>query len=932
MIGRSLGSYQVVAKLGEGGMGEVYRARDTKLNRDVALKILPPAFAADPDRLARFKREAHVLAALNHANIAQIYGFEDTSATHALVMELVDGPTLADRIAQGPIPLTEALPMARQLADALEAAHELGIIHRDLKPANVKLRGDGTVKVLDFGLAKALDTTTANDSLNSPTLTSPAMTAVGVILGTAAYMSPEQAKGRVVDKRADIWAFGVVLFEMLSGRVLFAGDSVVETIGFVATRDPDWTLLPAATPASVRRLLVRCLTRDPKHRLRDIGEARIALAVAERGEEDPVAGAVPALPVADADASAFRSSRTAAVVGAIALVAAALAAGWYWGSRGAATPLAAVAPFQAEIVPTPPDAFARNTSQRSFTFTPDGRALIYANSDPNARRLYRRDREATAAVPIAGTEGAYGPFVSPDNAWIGFFADGKMRRVPVGGGEAQTIHDMRSRAAPDALGFGWSSEIGQGRELGYGATWLTDGTIVYGRFFGGLWRVSVNGGPPTSVTKVDDGEIAHRLPHALPGGRAILFTAVRDLLVNHGASVDALDLATGSRTRLIDDATDGRYAGGHLLFVRNGALYSMRFDLASLETSGEPVRIADDVMHAVSGGSPGRASGIGQYDVSVDGTLAVLRGGTFTAAPRQLVWATREGKLDPLPVEPAAFLGPRISPDGTRLAVTNAAGLMIIGLRDGIATPLEKEVIFPVWSHDGAKVFVGLRRDRVRQEIHSVSLAGGALEPIVTGTNPLWPSSVSRDGRFLAYVESNPTTGNDIWVIGLMPKSAAVAVVATPASETHPMFSPDGKWLVYVVDDGDASGVYLRPFPGPGRVERITRERGSAPIWAPDGKSILYESLQQPTPSSPIVRQVTRVAIDIGGDRISLGTPEVFKTPSSQSSTPVSGFDINSDGTRALIMIDPPRPAGETPALPTLQLTVHADLAGAARK
>jgi serine/threonine-protein kinase len=930
MIGASLGAYRITGKLGEGGMGEVYRARDTKLSRDVALKILPASLATDADRLARFKREAQVLASLNHSNIAQIYGLEDSTATHALVLELVDGPTLADRIASGPMAVADALPIARQIAEALEAAHEQGIIHRDLKPANVKVRPDGTVKVLDFGLAKALAANASSaiaDAMSSPTVTTPAMTALGVILGTAAYMSPEQAKGRAADKRADIWAFGVVLFEMLAGRPLFAGDSVVETIGLVATRDPDWSQLPASTPGSVRRLLARCLTRDPRHRLRDIGEARIALAGADAGETDA------ATPAQLAAAPAVRW-RALWIAGAAALAAIAVAVGWYLGSRDAPASSTTAPPFQAEIVPTPADAFGRFSSQRVFTFTPDGRALIYASTDPTARLLYRRDREASAAVPIAGTEGAYGPFVSPDSVWVGFFADGRMKRVPIGGGAPQTIHDMRSATAPDALGFGWSNEVGPGREMGYGAAWLPDDSIVYGRFVGGLWRISVTGGPPTPLTtSTSEGEVAHRLPQALPGGRAIVFTAVRGLLANQGSSVEAIDLVSGTRTTLMNDATDGRYAaGGHLLFARSGALYSIQFDAATLQTSGEPVRISDDVMHAIGGGSPGRASGVAQYDVSIDGTLAVLRGGTIATTPRQLVWVSAGGKIDPLPLDPAPYLGPRLSPDGAQIALTTNTELLIIGVRDGISTPLARHVIFPVWTADGSRVLVGARGTQVPQDIQSLSLSGGAPETIVTGPHPLWPSSVSRDGRFLAYVESNPKTGNDIWVAGLAPKSPPVAVMTTPASETHPTFSPDGQWLMYAVGDGDASGVYVRQFPGPGRVERIAREGASTPIWAHDGKSILYESTpSQPNPASRGARQITRVPIDTSGDRVRIGSAEVFATMAFASSTPVSGFEISRDQ-RVLATMTAPRPAGADAVSPALQLTLHANLARAARK
>jgi len=546
--GTRLGVYEITALLGAGGMGEVYRATDTNLKRSVAIKVLPKAVATDAARLARFQREAEVLAALNHPYIAQIYGVEDG----ALVMEFVNGPTLADRIAMGAMPLSDALPIARQIADALEAAHDKGIVHRDLKPANVKITPDGIVKVLDFGLAKAIGpdgSTATSDLANSPTLTSPA-TQLGVILGTASYMSPEQAQGRAVDRRADIWAFGVVLFEMLSGKRLFDGETVTEAIAAVIKDPMRLERLPAATPPALRKLIERCLERDPKLRLRDIGEARIALQ-----SRDVVAPA----PVSTTPGSA--GPRTA-VLGAMAaaLVALAGAAGFLLASRTASPAASAAAPFAAQIVPTPVDAFAFGASVRLLTFAPDG-ALIYATTRPAARMLCRKDRASNTGVPIPGTEGAYGPFLSPDGSEIGFFADGKIKHVPVAGGVAQVVHDLKASAAKDAQALGWYNEVGLGSEAGYGAAWLPDNTIVYGRMLGGLWRVPVLGGAPAQVAKdLPAGELAHRLPQALPGGRSVLMTVIRDTLASGGEStIEVLDLATGSRRLVMSDATDGRY-------------------------------------------------------------------------------------------------------------------------------------------------------------------------------------------------------------------------------------------------------------------------------------------------------------------------------------------------------------------------------------
>ena len=928
-VGSRIGPYEITAQIGQGGMGEVYRARDTKLDRDVALKILPQSFASDPDRLMRFEREAKTLASLNHPNIAHIHGLEEAGIVRALVMELVEGDDLSTHMARGRMAPADALPIARQIADALEAAHERGIIHRDLKPANVKVRADGTVKVLDFGLAKALAPDSAvgmqDDAASALTLTSPALTAVGVILGTAAYMSPEQAKGRPVDKRADIWAFGVVLFEMLSGRPLFRGDSVVETMGLVATRDPDWTTLPASTPAGVRRLLARCLTRDPKHRLRDIGEARVALAEADTTSDPERTSALPG-------STSSPSGRTMAV--ALAVIALVAASGWYLylGARRSGTPITPGEPFHSEMVPTPADAFARPSTVRVFTFTPDGRALIYASTDPAARKLYRRDRDADVAVPIAGTDGAYGPFVSPNGNTIGFLSEGRMMRVPIGGGTAQLIRDFRSASAADRdrIGLGWVvAELGPSHEIVYGATWLQDDTIVYGRFTGGLWRIGTEGGMPTPLTTVSrDHEIAHRLPQALPGGRAILCTVVRDLITRQGSTIEAVELSTGVRTKLVDDGTDGRYVpGGHLLFARSGAVYAVRFDPETLKTSGEPVKVIDSVMHAIGGGSPARASGVAQFDVSSDGILAVLPGGMNTSAPRILVWVSAGGKPEPLSVPAGGFLGPRLSPDESRIVARSGSEISIIGVKDGIATPLIKDGLFPVWHPDLSRVYVALRKT-TRQEIYSVPLSGGAPELVASSDSLVWPSSVSRDGKLLAYVESNATTGNDIWVVGLSPARAPTAIVATPANEAYPAFSPDGKWLVYAAGEGATSEIYVRPFPGPGRPERISQDGGTAPVWSYDGRTILYGRLSD---AQATLRDIVRVPIEVTGDRVIPGTPSVFASGAFSWSTPVAGFDVTKDGKRILANMSAPPAAGATgspSAATTLRLIHHANLAG----
>jgi serine/threonine-protein kinase len=926
--GTRFGPYDVLAPIGAGGMGEVYRGRDSRLNRDVALKVLSAGFAGDPDRLQRFAREAQTLAALNHPNIALLHGLEDAGGVRALVMELVEGRGLDAVIAAGrisddgafaarsshPLALDEIIAIARQIAEALEAAHEHGIVHRDLKPANIKIRPDGSVKVLDFGLAKAWDDASGSDSGRGATMTSPAVTRQGVVLGTAAYMSPEQARGRPVDKRADIWAFGAVLFEMLTGDPLFGGASVTEILAAVIKDPPPLDRLPADTPPRLIRLIERCLERDPRLRLRDIGEARITLGAIEANP-----GAVSDVRSPSVALALERRWRLLAIGGAIGAIAFAL--GGFTGLRRGDVG-AVPRPLFTEFMPTPSDAFARRTSQRLFSFTPDARALVYATTDPTSRRIYRRDRDAAAGVAVAGTDGGYGPFVSPDSKWVGFFADGKLQRVPLAGGTPQVIHDLRSPTAPDAIGVNWGSDLGSSREVGYGATWLSDDTIVYGRLAGGLWRVPAAGGAPSPLTAVSDGEVAHRYPHVLPDGQTLLFSVMRSAIVGTESSVEALDPASGRRTLLVENATDGRYGtGGFLVFARQGVLYSRRLDLSSLTTAGEPVRLGE-VMHATGGNSPGISSGVAQFDISADGTLALLGGGPVPSPVTVPAWVSEGRPAEPLPLDAASHLAPRLSPDGLRFIVMiGATGSAVIGVGDMLPTPIGNGV-FPVWTPDGSSLIMAVRGGGLRQELHRVRLSGGESEALVKGPNLLWPSSVSSDGRWLAYVETHPAGGNDIWVVALEPNRTPTPVLATPANESHPAFSPDGRWLLYISDEY----LYVRPFPGPGRETRITRNRAMAPIRAPDGRSVLF--LDAWGAASP---RIMRLPVDTSGDRVVVGDPGVFATGPFGASTPVGGFDVTPDGRRLLVLLSRPAPNPEATQPAVLQLMVHADLSGGVR-
>ena len=633
--GTHLGPYEVVAPLGAGGMGEVYRARDTKLKRDVALKILPEAFRLDAERLARFKREAQMLASLNHPNIAAIYGFEESDGVQALVLELVEGPTLADRIAQGPIPLDEALPIAKQIAEAVEAAHEQGIIHRDLKPANVKVRGDGTVKILDFGLAKALEPagmalqSGPSTLTQSPTITTPAMTQMGVILGTAAYISPEQAKGRPADKRSDIWAFGCVLYETLTGRRAFDGTSTSEVMAKVIEREPDFGALPATTPLSIRRLLHRCFEKDPKDRLRDIGDARFELKETVAKERRDVAEIAP---------TKHSYLRPGAI--AVAIIVITIVGGMLVMSR-VRPPSVEAGLRQFVMLPPEGTAFGGGVIDRTppFAISPDGLRLAFVATDGSGHRLlWVRPLSSLNAAPLGGTEGATEPFWSPDGSLLAFFAGGKLKKVNVAGGAPVSLAD-----AP----------------TGSGGTWSRDGVIVFAPSTqSGLLRISEAGGTPTPVTRLSpSGDFGHVYPQFLPDGRHFLYL-VRATPSRKGIYVGLL--GSPDSKRIVEAREKARYAPpGYLLFLRDGRLMAQAFDASRLELSGDAVPVAESVAFI---STDGRAS----YDVSDSGALVYRANGLLAAS--QPVWVDRSGKTIENVGEPGDYQTASLSPDRSRMA------------------------------------------------------------------------------------------------------------------------------------------------------------------------------------------------------------------------------------------------------------------------
>ncbi len=691
--GTRLGSYEIVAPLGAGGMGEVYRALDTRLKRQVAIKVLPSAVAADGARLARFQREAEVLASLNHPHIAAVYGLEDLPAGKALVMELVEGQTLADRIARAPVPIDEALAIAGQIAEALEAAHEQGIVHRDLKPANISVREDGTVKVLDFGLAKLADpgASREGDPEQSPTITSGAMTGIGIILGTAAYMSPEQARGRAVDKRTDVWAFGAVLYEMLARRRAFEGESVTDTIAAVVKSTPEWSALPPDVPPHVVTLVQRCLEKDRKLRIGDMAVARFLLT---HGAD---LGALPSPGrIAATRASLWRRLLPVAVAAGLA----GFAIGWFVPRRStsATAPIARLQMSLSPAVALASDPYSVRPGRTAFAISPDGQTVVIAAARGDVKQLWVRSLNGTAATPLAGTEGASGPFFSPDGAAIGFWVGRTLKRVPASGGPPVTIAEV------DSLG----------REA---ATWSTDGHIyVQTNDDGGrIARVPAAGGTLTDVV-VRDPAKAERLllPHVLPDGKRLLLTMMKSDEDWETAAVVIRSLDGGGERVLIPNGTDARYIPtGHILYMKTGTLMAVPFDIGSGQVTGAPVALIEGVMQAVNLTNTDVEGGAGQFAVSNTGTLIYATGGVGAMASSRLEWLDRQGKAELLETAPPApFVGFSLSRDGQKIAAAVRRGatnrvtdIWIYDTVRGAPTRLTVDGgNYPVWSPDGRRV------------------------------------------------------------------------------------------------------------------------------------------------------------------------------------------------------------------------------------
>ena len=889
--GGRVGPYEIVSVLGAGGMGEVYRAHDPKLNRDVALKVLPELFATNQDRLVRFKREAQVLASLNHPNIAAIYGFEEWGGVQALVLELVEGPTLAERIRRGPVPLDESLPIATQIAEALAAAHEQGIIHRDLKPANIKLRPDGAVKILDFGLAKALDSAAdlpAGDGDQSPdvralpTITSATLTRTGVILGTVAYMSPEQAKGRPADRRSDLWAFGCVLYEMLTGKRAFEDEDVSNTSVAAMRSEPDWHALPRETPDPVRRLLRRCLVKDPKSRIADASSARLEIddALAPKGSAEGVA--VPAAPRRLWQrAGVAWSAASAILLGAIALGA------FAYFKRAADD-----APVVRTIIPTPDGTFldAPNVlgSGLPLALSPDGRRLVFVATGSDSRsRLWLRSLDGNQADALVGTDGGTCPFWSPDGRSIAFFtpADHKLKRVDLGSDRVVTISED-----PDLYGGG--------------GTWNADGVILFapnltGSGAAAIYRVAASGGTPMPVTAVDaKADERHVTPFFLPDGRHFLYTSVSK---TGPPSVSIGSINESQTVLLLRDAGNVQTAEGRLLFMRGATLVAQPFDVKRLVTTGAAVPIVEGIV-------VNPLSRTGSFSVSATGVLAYPAAATSLS---ELTWFDRAGNRIGTLGEPAGYNTVNLSPDGSRAAISlrGADGNVDIWLVD-VARRVRTRFTFDpspqaqgVWSPDGNRLVFDTARSTGQNALVVKAADGSGAEDVIDASPRVkFANSWSPDGQFVLYgtALTTPRTGSDVWVVPLSNDRKPYPVVQTSFNEGRAQFAPDGRWIAYQSNESARNEVYVAPFPASGGKWQVSTAGGDSPRWRRDGKELFYIGADG---------MLMAAAVNSRSSILEVGTAFALFNPRIRDQRLGVPYDVTADGQRFLVNTLPEHPS-----------------------
>ncbi len=872
-----LGSYRILDRLGAGGMGEVYRARDTKLGREVAIKVLPEVFSQDRERLARFHREARLLASLNHPNIGAIHELEESDGKPLLVLEFVQGETLQERLKRGALAAEDGLKVCRQVAEGLEAAHEKGVIHRDLKPANVMITAEDVIKVLDFGLARTFEgELSESEQAHSPTITQ-GQTREGVILGTASYMSPEQARGRTLDKRTDIWSFGCLLYEVLTGRKAYAGQTVSDSIAQILAAEPDWDALPAKLHPKIGELLRRCLQKDPKQRCRDIGDARIQI---EQALADPAGS----LHIAERAVTAASWQRILPwALGSLVL---GVAIGIFISNRfetAGTRPASETRTFHSEIE-LPEGERLAHSHQQGVALSPDGTQVAFvsgtpfSSSGPRKTRIYLRRLDQWTQRPIPGTENGLKPFFSPDGKWLGFGVGSRLLKVnlSLAGGEPEEICNCNA---------------------GFGIAWGPDDMIFFGDLNGRMFRVSASGGEPEEVTQLDEeaGEVGHRLPHILPNNGAVLFTALRyGYFFNdeERAQIFVQSLETGERKLLIEEGSDARYVPtGHVVFAREGRLLAVPFDLERLEVTGPEVPVLDAINHSIHTGFIYRETGVAQISFSTSGTLAYVAGSVFPERKTSVVWVNRDGREEPLEVEAREYLSGRVSRDGRHVLLTGSYPPKDIWLFDRKRKLLRRQTFegnqsFAVWGPGPDHfTFKSDREGPPALYVKKVDSEPGEVEKLHSED---WVNaySWSPDNQRLAFGVLN----SNIPGISIMSREGTVEPFSqTRFTELYPEFSPDGRWIVYVSTQSRRPEVYVSPSTGSGQTVQLSIQGGTRPAWSRDGREVFYRWESK----------FFAVKLEVNGNRLTAGSPkELFEHVANRyvSAVPVRSYDVAPDG------------------------------------
>jgi serine/threonine protein kinase/Tol biopolymer transport system component len=851
--GQRVGVFELQVLIGAGGMGDVYRARDTRLGREVALKILPSAFRDDPERLARLQREARLLAALNHPHIGAIHGLEDADGLPALVLELVEGETLADRIQRGPVPVAEALTIASQIVDALDTAHEHGIIHRDLKPANIKITPQGVVKVLDFGLAKIETNEGSPTGVARWAPTPEDGSREGLILGTTAYMSPDQARGRPVDKRTDIWAFGCVLYEMLTGQLAFPGESTADTVAGILERQVDWSAVPITVPEAIRRLLRGALQKDTSARLRDIGDARRELDEARVELLSPSRARPP------------RRTERLAWITAVAvpsLVALTMAV---WADRPTLPP-----PTVELEVDTPP--VAEPGDLNSLAVSPDGQKLAFVANLNGQPHLWIRPVASVESRPIAGTADASMPFWSSDGGSVAFYSGGQLKVIALAGGLVRTL------TAANA---------------GVGGDWNRDGVILLVQNpASAITRVRITAGTPTAVTRLERGHAGHAFPHFLPDGHHFLF------FVQGSAEVRGVyvgELSGGTTRRLFDADSAAVYSAGHLLFVRGATLYAQPFDVAASDVTAEPVPVAADVMGSMLANA--------RAGLSAGGGSVAFRVGS-AHAERQFAWVDRSGhEIETVGAPDSGdALSPSMSPDGKSVAflrrVNGNTGVWLLDTRRGVISPFTDRVaedIFPTWSPDGTRIVFTSTRDGRFDLFQRGTNGGGRDELLLRSPEETFACDWSSDGRFLLYQKRNAESGFDLWALPFGDTANPSPVIQTAFDEKDGQFSPDGNQIAFQSNRSGRFEIYVQAFPGPGAPLPVSTQGGAQVRWRRDGRELFYVALDG--------RLMTAVVRTQADGQLEVGIPmPLFATHIGRAVTPVGAqYVVSPDGQRFLM-------------------------------